>query len=109
MTKNQDTPTDPGQRPSRPEAPPPAPAAPTRGAQRRVWLQGWRSIITGSLTIGAILWLTFNGKATAESLTAIVGALALQLLGKDIIPVLNALVALRTGRAADVPDPPPEA
>lgn len=106
---NQDTPTDPGKRPAQPEAPQRTPTASVPPAPKRAMMQGWRSIITGSLTVAAILVLALKEKATGEALSAIVAALALQLLGKDIIPVCYALVALRTGHAADVPDPPPEA
>ena len=91
-TPTQDAPTDPGKRTR--------PTETAREISSGSRAQGWRSLIAGGVALAAILALEFGGKATSDSRMAVVGVLALQIFGKDIIPILNAVISLRIGQVS---------
>ena len=56
--------------------------------------QGWRSIIAAGVGIAAVVGLTVSGHAEGPPLWAVLGCVALAILGKGITPALEALTAL---------------
>lgn len=70
------------------------PTTPGRVVKPPPFASGWRSIIAAGLGLAAVVALTLTGHTEPGPLWAVVGLVALAVLGKDITPALEALTAL---------------
>lgn len=70
------------------------PTAPGVARRPAPMAHGWRSIIVAGIGIAAVVGLTLAGHAEAPALWAVVGLVALAVLGKDITPAIEAVTAL---------------
>jgi len=70
------------------------PTSPGLARRRPPLASGWRSIIAAGIGIAAVVGLTLAGHAEGPALWAVVGLVALAVLGKDITPAIEAGTAV---------------